>query len=367
MDNFYKNLTSFDDFKQTFDPSFYSKAPSSWFVVITDIQGSTLAVSQGKYKEVNLIGAACIAAVNSAGDFPYVFGGDGSSFLINPKSLPVVQQELLKVKKIAKDNFSLNLRIGIVPVKDVEKKNKTVKIAKFKLAPNKFIAKFSGGGLELADSLIKINPKYQLKELESEDNFSLKNISCRWNPIKSANGAILTLIIKNKTLSSYKKTFDFLSSGLNESNINPVKIDSMKYKSFWQMIKEEISYPGNKVERIIQIIFCTIFFIFLKNRLPKFLKDYSKSMETHSDYRKFDDVLRMVIDCSLDEIDLILKKLEEDPNITFGYHISDSALMTCLVYNLEEGGHIHFIDGNNGGYTAAAKMMKNKIKKKLAS
>lgn len=45
----------------------------------------------------------------------------------------------------------------------------------------------------------------------------------------------------------------------------------------------------------------------------------------------------------------------------YGFHVSDRALMTCLVYE-EQGRHIAFIDGADGGYALAAKVLKEKLK-----
>jgi hypothetical protein len=42
-------------------------------------------------------------------------------------------------------------------------------------------------------------------------------------------------------------------------------------------------------------------------------------------------------------------------------HRSDSALMTCLVFNLKNSRHLHFIDGTDGGFTFAASVMKAQI------
>ena len=56
-------------------------------------------------------------------------------------------------------------------------------------------------------------------------------------------------------------------------------------------------------------------------------------------------------------------KFYEKNKIYYGMHVSQDALMTCLVNNLNDGGHIHFIDGNNGGYALAAKNMKVQQKK----
>jgi hypothetical protein len=35
--------------------------------------------------------------------------------------------------------------------------------------------------------------------------------------------------------------------------------------------------------------------------------------------------------------------------------------MTCFIRRLEEGGHVHFIDGNDGGYAMAAVELKAQI------
>ena len=37
--------------------------------------------------------------------------------------------------------------------------------------------------------------------------------------------------------------------------------------------------------------------------------------------------------------------------------------MTCFLQKLEDGKHIHFIDGGDGGYAIAAKQLKAQIKR----
>jgi hypothetical protein len=41
-------------------------------------------------------------------------------------------------------------------------------------------------------------------------------------------------------------------------------------------------------------------------------------------------------------------------------HISTEALVTCLIFE-REGGHLHFIDGANGGYALAANKLKLRL------
>jgi hypothetical protein len=76
----------------------------------------------------------------------------------------------------------------------------------------------------------------------------------------------------------------------------------MNYKNFWSMVKDEKFFEKNTVSfkmifRFLEIIFCYVVFNKFRKYLPSFLKYYIKSMESHSDFRKFDDILRMVVDC----------------------------------------------------------------------
>ena len=88
---------------------------------------------------------------------------------------------------------------------------------------------------------------------------------------------------------------------------------------------------------------------------------YNAAHQSHSDYRKFADSLRMVIDCKADEadgIESILKAAQAKNLIEFGLHRATSALMTCFVASTDDGGHIHFVDGADGGYAMASQSLK---------
>ena len=88
-------------------------------------------------------------------------------------------------------------------------------------------------------------------------------------------------------------------------------------------------------------------------------------MRTHADYRKFDDVLRMVLDCSeiqTQEIEQYLESKYQEGQLFYGTYKSNNALMTCYVQDIQPGQHIHFIDGGDGGYAMAAKQLKTQLK-----
>ena len=62
----YTQIKSFSAFGELSNSEHYHELSSDWWVIITDIQGSTKAIQDGRYKDVNLIGAASIMAILNA-------------------------------------------------------------------------------------------------------------------------------------------------------------------------------------------------------------------------------------------------------------------------------------------------------------
>ena len=62
------------------------------------------------------------------------------------------------------------------------------------------------------------------------------------------------------------------------------------------------------------------------------------------------------------EIRSYLESLYQEQEIFYGLFESDTSLMTCYVHSLDDGHHIHFIDGGDGGYAMAAKQLKAQMK-----
>ena len=84
---------------------------------------------------------------------------------------------------------------------------------------------------------------------------------------------------------------------------------------------------------------------------------YRQNIAINSDYRKFDDGLRMTVDCRLetaDEIERILSQAKLAHIVNYGCHRQNAAQITCIVPSINADDHMHFIDGSNGGYAIAA-------------
>jgi len=86
-ESFYAELPVLDNFLDITNSKNFKSVPNDWYVIITDIIGSTKAIESGKYKAVNLIGACSIVAVLNIAEnlrIPFIFGGDGAAILIPP-------------------------------------------------------------------------------------------------------------------------------------------------------------------------------------------------------------------------------------------------------------------------------------------
>jgi hypothetical protein len=381
-DDFYKELPSFTKFAGVVDDTHFHVVPSDWKVVITDVRGSTKAIEAGRYKDVNTVGAAAIACVqNVMGeiDLPFVFGGDGATFVVPNSQFKAIREELVALQSLSLNTFGLELRLGVVDVSELEAESIQIKIAKFELVAGKAVAIFRGGGLSAAEDKVKGQPDTYCISEPTTKEANLNGLSCRWQPIPNRHGKILSLLVvaRSKTsdnaYSQVLERLDSLYEGKMET-ANPVNIDTMRYRSFSQCLKDERRYHDSRfsfryVHRVIEIFIAVLIFKFKMPAIFFNAKKYASSMATHSDYRKFDDALRMIIDCSSSQAEEIQKTLEsmyEDEAIFYGVHESETSLMTCYVNGLSEGKHIHFVDGGDGGYAMAAKQLKQQMKDETA-
>jgi hypothetical protein len=88
---------------------------------------------------------------------------------------------------------------------------------------------------------------------------------------------------------------------------------------------------------------------------------YLRQLVANTDFRKYDDGLRMTLDCTpelADRIESRLNTAAAQGIARYGLHRQGSALMTCIVPSPTRADHVHFVDGAAGGYAAAAMSLK---------
>ncbi|MEK2643687.1 DUF3095 domain-containing protein [Bdellovibrio sp. BCCA] len=377
--DFLKQVPSFDDFLHISDDKNFLTVPEDWGLILTDIKGSTKAVQSGRYREVNMVGAACITALLNefnVRELPFVFGGDGATLLVPPEFKIQASVALKSVQAWSKKEFDLELRSFIFDLKEVCNEGCKLLLGKYQLSQGNVIYQFRGGALRRAEEKMKKGlGGLAIQASDDEIAPKLQGLTCRWEPLSTQKGTILTILVS--AAGDEERSFDIyhrVLAGLREilgGNFKiacPTNPGSMKIK--WPpktLAIEAKSRPGKFIPEFFgAAIDSLIAFIMIRFNISAGGFDprkYKSEIISNSDFQKYDDLLRMVLDCSskqAQEIESLLKSFEERGEIVFGTHRSPQALMTCLVFSATQNQHLHFIDGAQGGYTLAAVDLKKK-------
>ena len=93
-------------------------------------------------------------------------------------------------------------------------------------------------------------------------------------------------------------------------------------------------------------------------------KQYLKQISQLSHTFMLDGMINTIFIANEDKIKPFIEyldELENDNKIIYGIHITHASVMSCYVLDRKTK-HSHFVDGTEGGYTSAAKMLKRKLK-----
>lgn len=333
MSKFQTHDRPYHDFAALLDTAIYQPLPDEWFVGITDVVDSTSAVIAGRYKDVNFAGASAIAALGNAWDsfdFPFVFRGDGAAFALHPGRLETAALALRQTVQYVREVFQLDLRAGLVSVKDIRAAGSDVRTARYSASNTAIYAMFAGGGLNWADRQIKAG-KYPIGQNLTHEAPDLNGLTCEWAPIPSQSGEILSLLVE---------PVDHTKSAV--------------FTALARQILAEFDDPDRRSHPVPNDIVIT-------RDVAEYLGggDWA-DVVSNSDYRRYDDVLRLTLDCTAHQIEMVEKLLvraRDRGDVRFGLHRQTHALMTCLVPSGNKGSHLHFLDGMGGGYTKAAEML----------
>lgn len=363
-------------FRDAFDPARYARVEDNTWIAITDVVASTDAIAQGHYKRVNLAGAAGIAAIANAApdyDLPFAFGGDGAVVLV-PAALEMTARAALSaLQNAAARALGLELRTALVPVSAIRARGSDVLLSYQRLAGERRLAMLAGGGAMAAEALAKSSEGEQFSVAAAQDGSEpdLTGLSCRWLPIKPARGVMLSLLIEAAgSLSDYAAIYEGVAAA---SGGLAAPVSKRNLRSAWPpgSLREETALGGRKggLRRGTGILLeagLGTLSAWSGISIGGFSgRRYVESLERHSDYCKFADTLRMVIDCTPAEaqaVTLYLAAEQDKGRLRFGAHEAKAALMTCYVPSTEEGEHIHFIDGAEGGYALAAQGLKRQAR-----
>ena len=373
-DSFYGGIPVFRDFGRLMEPSLYSPLPGDWTVGVAAIIDSTKAIAAKRYKAVNMAGAAVIAAVTNALDgreFPFVFGGDGASFAVAPADLPRARETLAQTATWVREDLDLGMRIALVPLAMIRAQGLDVHVARFGPSANLSYAMFSGGGLGFAEAAMK-RGEFAVSPAPSGSQPDLSGLSCRFEEIPASRGLILSLLVlpaAGADASAFRMVIEDIIGMIERSpdagRPVPPLGPALRWPSPGVEYEARAARGGSLARRRAAVLGYTLFAYVIMRfgiRLGSFVpKIYLQQVVENSDFRKYDDGLRMVLDCT-EELERALRRrlaaAAAAGSVRYGLHLQDAAMMTCLTRKATRSDHMHFIDGARGGYASAATALK---------
>lgn len=374
---FYAALPTSADFHRLGDPAAYVPLPDDWVVGVADIVRSTAAIEAGAYKQINTVAAAVIAAIaNGLGekDFPFAFGGDGAGFALPAAEAERGRVAMAAVAGWAREAFDLTLRIAMVPVAAIRENGHDVRVARFSPSPDVSYAMFDGGGLTWAEQRMKAG-EYGLEPATGEAAHpDLTGLTCRFSAIPASRGLILSIIMVPAPPASPER-FAALSREILALGADGVEVGSpvppegprQRWPSAGLPIEAKVwaaktgqALWSSRLSVLLRSLLAHLTFM-TGIRVGRFdPKRYREELVRNTDFRKFDDGLRMTLDCTpavADRIEARLSQAAAEGIARIGTHRQEAALMTCFVPSAGRSDHVHFIDGAAGGYAAAAAML----------
>jgi hypothetical protein len=367
---FYATLPVMRGFKSLMDSARYAPLPADWTVGVADVVESTKAIAAKRYKAVNMAGAAVIASVTNAlegREFPFVFGGDGASFAVPPRDAALAREALAATAAWADGELGLTLRVALVPVAAIRAQGFDVRVARYGPSENLSYAMFAGGGLAWADVAIK-GGAFAVTPALPGTWPDLTGLSCRFQEFHAARGVILSLLIMpapGGDPGAFRALTEEIVTLVESSPDAGRPLPAGGPKLGWPpqgVALETHTLPTGRFKRARVLARSLLYFLVMRSglRVGGFVPAlYMHQVVENSDFRKFDDGLRMIIDCTPQLADRIERRLAEaSGTVRYGTYRQDAAMMTCFTPSPTRSDHVHFIDGARGGYAAAASVLK---------
>jgi hypothetical protein len=371
---FYASIPVFRGFGSLMDPALYSPLPDDWVIGVADIVESTRAIAEQRYKAVNMAGAAVIASLTNAlegREFPFVFGGDGASFAVAPDDLERARGALAATARWVQDDLDLAMRVALVPVTAVRAQGLDVRVARFAPSPNLSYAMFSGGGLSWAEAAMK-RGEFAVPVAPPGSQPDLSGLSCRFEEIPSVRGVILSVLVvpaKGADPVQFRKLIEDVIALVERSpdagRPVPAGGPDLRWPPPGAEYEARAMRGGSLLKRRAFVLANTLFVFFVMRfgiKVGGFVpKTYLRQVVENSDFRKYDDGLRMILDCTPELERTLTQRLATAASrgiIRYGLHRQDAAMMTCFTPSAVRSDHVHFIDGARGGYASAATALK---------
>ncbi len=382
--DFYRDLPVLESFLEASKAENYHPLPDNWLVAVADIEASTKALNENRYKLVNILGASPIVGLlNHSGrqNVAFTFNGDGCAVCIPPGMFDMARNIFAACRKIGHHEYELNMRAAIYPIEVLRRQGTDVRVARYRVSEVYNQAIFMGRGLELAERKLKDDPgsEYHLSQTDAVEPVDFSGLECRWKEVRPKNKQVITLLVKSTGETfEQEQIYQGVLEKMNEifgfdELTNPIERSELGMSISLKDLAGEIklrTFGESPLKRFLYIIKLELQIILGKIFMWTGFKTsatdwgrYKKDLALNTDHRKFDDMIRVVISGTEEQYRAMIDYLETEHRknrLAFGTHLADSAMITCMVFEYHRN-HIHFVDGSKGGYVKAFHDLKSRL------
>ena len=308
------------------DPGLFKPLPDDWVVGVADVVQSTKAIAENRYKAVNMAGAAVIVAVTNAmegRDFPFVFGGDGASFAVPARGRPAARQALAETATWVQEDLDLTLRIGMVTVAAIRAQGLDVRVARYAPSENISIAMFSGGGMAWANSAMK-HGEIAVDPAPPGAHPDLSGLSCRYEEIPPRAVSCCRSSSRRgqrRRPRAFRSAIEEIARIVERTPDASRPVPGQRLRLTWPPAGADLEARASRRageplwQRKIRVLAWTLFaFLVMRFNITvgRFIPaKYTRELIDNSDFRKFDNSLRMVLDCTPALADEIEQHLQD--------------------------------------------------------
>jgi hypothetical protein len=310
---------------------------------------------------------------NLCGAIPYQFGGDGAVALVPPGDERRARVALARTRAFAQREFGLELRVALITVAALAARGGRVLVGRYEPIDGAAYAVFGGGGLARLEAAVKGTGDAELAQLAMVGDLDdgeppdLTGLSCRWTPVHAADGRMVSLVLRGGDHRALHREIARLAG---VARLGALSLDGIR--AHWPpkgLMREARARHGRAplALSVVRVAWeSLVAYVFFRLGLRTSAFDAARYVRELTkcavDFARSDDTLCLVFDCPAGRIEAVRAYLEGERatgRLRYGMQVSDHAVMTCLVGSTESGGHVHFVDGGDGGYTRAATQMKS--------
>jgi len=290
---------------------------------------------------------------------------------VSPQHADLARDALAATAAWVKHDLDLAMRVAVVPVSEVRAQGLDVRVARYAPSPDVSYAMFSGGGLPWVEAAMK-RGVFTLPSAPAGVLPDLSGLSCRFEEIPATRGVILSLLVAPTATGdgeAFRAVVEDVIALVERSPEMGRPVPLAGPPTTWPPkgmdYEARASQGGSLTVRRLKVLGWTLvaylimrFDINVGGFAPR---TYVSQVVANSDFRKYDDALRMVIDCTEElaqEIERRLARAASAGAVRYGLHRQDAALITCFTPSAIRSDHVHFIDGARGGYATAAVALK---------